>query len=262
MNKMKNIWRTVLLCTGGALLAACIVCSFLYGRSQRGGIVCRKIEVHVQDSLDIRFISSGEIVRTIRKEYGKCVGMQLDSIDLVKIEALIDRKSAVLKSQAYTTRDSVLHIEVTQRKPLVRFQRGNSGFYADEEGYVFPLQSTYAPHIQIVDGNIPVKVADGHKGKIDDPKSRKWLLDMIGMVRHIESDKDWKRIIVQIHVNEDGDIVLVPREGQEKFIFGYPDHLEEKFGKFRKYYTAIIPKAGKERYTVVDLRYKGQIICK
>lgn len=259
---MNRILKYTLLSLGGVLIAACIICTFLYGRSQRGQIVCKRILVHVQDSMDIRFISSDEIVRSIRKEYGKCIGMKLDSIDLVKIEDLIDRKSAVLKSQAYTTKDSVLHIEVTQRKPLVRFQRGSTGFYADEEGFVFPLQSTYAPHIQIVDGNIPIKVAQGHKGEIENPKSRKWLLDMVEMVRHIESNKDWKRIIVQIHVNEDGDIVLVPREGKEKFIFGYPDKLEDKFEKLRKYYTAIIPKAGKDTYTVVDLRYKGQIICK
>ena len=262
MNRMKNIWRNIFLCVGGLLIAACIACTYIYGRSQRGKIVCRNVEVKVQDSMDIRFISSGEIVRSIRKEYGRCVGMKLDEIDLVKIEDLIDSKSAVLKSQAYTTKDSVLHIEVTQRKPLVRFQRGDTGFYADEDGFVFPLQSTYAPHIQIVDGNIPVNVAVGHKGEIANPQEREWLLDMIGMVRYIEKDKDWKRIIVQIHVNEDGDLVLVPRDGKEKFIFGYPDNLEEKFSKFRKYYTAIIPKAGKERYKVVDLRYKGQIICK
>ena len=259
---MNRTLKYTLLSLGGALIAACIICTFLYGRSQRGQIVCKRIMVHVQDSMDIRFISSEEIVRSIRKEYGRCIGKVLDSIDLVKVEEIIDGKSAVLKSQAYTTKDSTLHIDVTQRKPLVRFQRGNSGFYADADGYVFPLQSTYAPHIQIVDGHIPVKVPDGHKGEIENPRSRKWLLDMIEMVRVIESSKDWKRIVVQIHVNEDKDIVLVPREGQEKFIFGYPDHLEEKFDKLRKYYTAIVPKAGKEKYQVVDLRYKGQIICK
>lgn len=259
---MNRILKYILLSLGGAIIATCIICTFLYGRSERGQIVCKRILVHVEDSVDIRFISSEEVIRSVRKGYGKCIGMVLDSIDLIKVENIVDSKSAVLKSQAYTTKDSTLHIEVKQRKPLVRLQRGSNGFYADAEGYVFPLQSTYAPHIQIVDGNIPIKVEPGHKGEIENPESRKWLLDVIGMVRMIENNKDWKRIIVQIHVNEEGDIVLVPRDGQEKFIFGYPENLEEKFDKFRKYYTAIVPKAGKEKYKVVDLRYKGQIICK
>lgn len=259
---MNRVLKYVLLSVSGVLIAACIICAAFYGKAQRGEIICRKIEVCVKDSMDIRFITSDEIKKSIRREYGKCIGEVLDSIDIVTLEKLIDNKSAVLKSQVYTTKDSVLHVDVTQRKPLVRFQQGSSGFYADADGYVFPLQSTYAPHIQIVDGHIPVKVAAGHKGEIESPESREWLMDMITMVRYIENDEDWKKIIVQIHVNENEDLILVPREGQEKFIFGYPDHLEEKFEKFRKYYTAIIPKAGKDRYKVVDLRYKGQIVCK
>jgi cell division protein FtsQ len=259
---MNKVLKYVLLSLSGALIVACMICMVLLGRAQRGQIICKNIQVHVQDSADIRFISSDEIKRSIIREYGRCIGTVLDSIDLVRIEDIVDRKSAVLKSQAYTTKDSTLHIDVTQRKPIVRFQQGGSGFYADSDGYVFPLQSTYAPHIQIVDGNIPVKIAQGHKGQVEDLKSRQWLMDMIEMVKFIENDKDWKKLIVQIHVNEDKDLVMVPREGHEKFIFGYPDHFEEKFGKFRKYYTAIIPKAGKDRYKVVDLRFNGQIVCK
>lgn len=259
---MNKVLKYTLLSIGGALIAAIIICTYIFGRSERGGIVCKRIQVEVTDSLEVQFISSSEIKKSIRKEYGRCIGESLDSIDLQKIETIIDNKSAVFKSQVFTTKDSTLHIEVTQRKPIVRFQKGRSGFYASQDGYIFPLQTSYAPHIQIVDGHIPVKVSDGHKGEIEDIEERKWVLDIIGLVQFIESNKDWRRIIVQIHVKENGDLVLVPREGDEKFIIGYPDHLEEKFEKLKKYYTAIVPKAGRNRYKVVDLRYREQIICK
>lgn len=261
---MNKILKYTLLGIAGALIVAGIVSTCIYGRAERGGIVCKRIQVDVKDSLDIQFISSGEIKKSIGKEYGRCIGTVLDSIDLQKIEEIIDNKSAVYKSQVYTTKDSTLHIDVTQRKPMVRFQKGASGFYATEDGFVFPLQSTYAPHIQIVDGNIPVKVEKGHKGEIEDPQDRKWILDVIDLVKFIESNKDWKRLVVQIHVRANGDLMLVPREGDEKFIFGYPDRFEEKFDKLKKYYTAIVPKVAENnhKYKVVDLRYKGQIICK
>ena len=87
-------------------------------------------------------------------------------------------------------------------------------------------------------------------------------LKTVGLINHIENDKDWKRIIVQIHVDKNEDIILVPRDGKERFVIGKPTDIVEKFEKMKKYYTAIIPKAGSEQYKVVDLRYKGQIICK
>ena len=259
---MNKVLKYTLLGVGGAILASCIICTFIFGRAERGGIVCKRIQVDVKDSLEVQFISSAEIKKSITKEYGRCIGKQLDSIDLQKIETIIDNKSAVFKSQVFTTKDSTLHVEVTQRKPIVRFQKGRSGFYASQDGYIFPLQASYSPHIQIVDGHIPVKISEGHKGEIENPDEKKWVLDIISLVQFIESNKDWKRIIVQIHVRENGDLVLVPREGEEKFILGYPDQFEDKFEKLKKYYTAIVPKAGTNKYKTVDLRYKGQIICK
>ena len=160
---MNKVLKYTLLSIGGALIAAIIICTYIFGRSERGGIVCKRIQVEVTDSLEVQFISSSEIKKSIRKEYGRCIGESLDSIDLQKIETIIDNKSAVFKSQVFTTKDSTLHIEVTQRKPIVRFQKGRSGFYASQDGYIFPLQTSYAPHIQIVDGHIPVKFSDGHK---------------------------------------------------------------------------------------------------
>ena len=102
----------------------------------------------------------------------------------------------------------------------------------------------------------------GQKGKIKDSKEKEWLQNTVNLVNYIESNKDWKRMIVQIHVNQSGDFILVPRDGQEKFLIGKPVDIESKFDKIKKYYTAIIPKAGSKKYKVIDLRYKGQIICK
>ena len=46
------------------------------------------------------------------------------------------------------------------------------------------------------------------------------------------------------------------------FIIGQPTSLEEKFEKMGKYYKVIIPEKGSDAYRTVDLRYKGQIVCK
>jgi hypothetical protein len=63
-------------------------------------------------------------------------------------------------------------------------------------------------------------------------------------------------------VNEDGDLVMVPRTGGEKFIFGKPDKAEDKFSRISKYYTAIVPSKGEGFYTTVNVKYDGQIVCR
>lgn len=259
---MKKIIKYILLGIGGTLILACMVCAFIVGRYERSGILCRGIEVNVIDSMENRFITAAQVKKIVDKEYGKYTGIAIDSIDLHKMEEIIDSKTAVLKSQVYATKDSILHIDVTQRRPIVRFQQGNKGYYADRDGYIFPLQRTFASHVQVVDGAIPLTVDTGHNGEVNNPKEREWLLNTIKLVYTLEEKEGWKDVVVQMHVEKGGEIILITREGNEKFLFGQPENIDEKLEKMRKYYTAIVPAKGKGKYASIDLRYKGQIVCK
>ena len=80
------------------------------------------------------------------------------------------------------------------------------------------------------------------------------------MVNYMQGNAIWAENIVQIHVDQNSDIILVPREGDEKFIFGSPDDAAAKFSRIEKYYQYIKP--GEKQYTSVNVKYKGQIICK
>lgn len=259
---MKKGIRYILTGFFGLALAAIIVVACVAGVRSRQHIRCSGLEVAVLDSMQNSFVSKTDVKRYIDNEYGRYIGTVIDSIDLVRIEEIIDGRSAVLKSQAYVTTDGILHVEVTQRKPVVRFQKSGGGFYADAEGYIFPLQKTYASHVQVIDGNIPLAANSGYKGAIEDPKEMEWFERMMDIVNFIEKSRTWKDKIVQISVDEKKDIILIPREGDERFIFGQPVEIEEKFRKMEKYYTHIVPAKGSGHYKVVDLKYKGQIVCR
>ena len=259
---MNKVLKYIFISLCGAVLAAVLVLSYLAGAEARTGLVCRGIEVTITDSLVNDFVSKKDIIRYIDKEYGRYIGKTLDSIDLVKIEKIIDGRSAVKKSQAFVTRDSMLRINVTQRKPIVRFQRQDGGFYADEDGYIFPLQSSYASHVQVIDGSIPLAANSGYKGAIEDKAEKEWFGRMMDIVNFIERSSTWQDKIVQISVADDGELTLVPREGKERFLFGQPVEIQEKFKKMEMYYTHIVPRKGAGTYSSVDVRFDGQVVCR
>ena len=259
---MSKVTKYTLLSLCGALLVFCIACSFVAGTEVRKELKCTSLQVKIVDSLENSFVSRADVKKFLDREYGTYIGMPLDSLDLVKMEEIVDSRSAVMKSQAYVTKDGTLHVDVTQRSPVVRFQKKDGGFYADAEGYIFPLQSSYASHVQVIDGNIPLAANSGYKGSISDKKEMEWFKRMMDLVNFMETSKTWKDKIVQIHVADNGDIALIPRKGKEIFIIGQPTSLEEKFEKMGKYYKVIIPEKGSDAYRTVDLRYRGQIVCK
>lgn len=259
---MSKTVRHIINGVSGALLAACLVLAYMSGVSCRAPLKCTGLNVVIADSSMNRFVSKADVKKFLDKEYGEYVGMLLDSIDLAKVEKIIDGRSAVNKSEAYTTRDGMLNVKVTQRTPVVRFQKSDGGFYADAEGFLFPLQSSYASRVQVIDGDIPLKANSGYKGEITDEKERAWLGKVIDLVNYMENSRTWKDKIVQITVCDGGELIMVPREGTERFHFGQPDEIQEKFRKMEKYYTAVVPAKGEKEYSVVNLEYDGQIVCK
>ena len=259
---MSKTVRHIINGVSGALLAACLVLAYMSGVSCRAPLKCTGLNVVIADSSMNRFVSKADVKKFLDKEYGEYVGMPLDSIDLAKVEKIIDGRSAVNKSEAYTTRDGMLNVTVTQRTPVVRFQKSDGGFYADAEGFLFPLQSSYASRVQVIDGDIPLKANSGYKGEITDEKERAWLGKVIDLVNYMENSRTWKDKIVQITVCDGGELIMVPREGKERFHFGQPDEIQEKFRKMEKYYTAVVPAKGEKEYSVVNLEYDGQIVCR
>ena len=240
-----------------ALFIAVWVISSGMATSRRRGKTCQGIKVEIADSLERRFVAK-EDVKEWMQDYGVYIGLPLDSVRLDRIETIMDSRSAVRKSQAWLTEDGYIHIALTQREPIVRFQDGNNGYYADASGFIFPLQSRFTVRVPIVDGALPLKVERGYKGdRCDD----EWLMKMIGMVNYMKGSV-WEGIISQISVNTDGDLVLIPREGKERFLFGSPDRAADKFRLVRRYYESIRPNNAEGKYSLVDVRQERQIVCR
>lgn len=259
---MNRTVRNILAICTLAIMAGCVAVALTASRIRRDGLTCTGLSVIIRDSLENSFVSRSDIKAYLDREAGGYIGKKADSIDLVKIERIIDGRSAVYKSEAYMTRDGKLNISVTQRKPVIRFQKSDGGFYADKDGFLFPLQRSYTAHVPVIDGHIPLKANSGYKGQGSGKEEQEWIEKMIGLVRYMEDNRLWSGNIVQISVMSNGDLVLIPRKGKEKFIFGKPDHFDEKFGRIEKYYTGIAPSKEPGYYSTVNVKYDGQIICR
>jgi cell division protein FtsQ len=69
-------------------------------------------------------------------------------------------------------------------------------------------------------------------------------------------------MIEQIYIDKNGDVILSPRIGNHKVIFGDLKDIEVKFNKLYTFYKNIAPEKGWERYSEVNLKYNNQIVCK
>ena len=223
-------------------------------------LTCAGVKVEFTD--DFKFVTAKDVEGYLSKEYGAYIGQRLDSVNLLKIENILDGKSAILKAEAYTTPDGYLNVKIRQREPVVRFQEDNNGYYADEKGFLFPLQRNYTSMVPIIDGALPLNIERGYKGEPKTEAEKKWLSKVIDLVNYMKESKIWAENISQITVRDNGDFVMIPRLGKEKFIFGPPTDFEQKFDRLSRYYTTILPEKGNGCYSTVNIKYNGQIVCR
>lgn len=253
--------KRILIVTAISLLAAGLFGGYFYHvrsfvRSERASRVCSAVSLTVLDSLETSIIDRNKL---LEEAADRMIDRNCDSIDLFALEKRLRSMGGIRTAEVYSVRggEKVI-VEITQRKPVIRFQNGNERHYADSDGYLFPVNN--ASDVQIVTGNLPLNLPDGYKGFSEN--QGRWIKSMIALAEFVDGNSYWKKTIEQIEVDSNGDIILYSSLDSRRIIFGRPDDIRTKFRKLEAFYRNILPEAGEESYKTVNLKYKNQIICK
>ena len=218
---------------------------------------CRQVDVILLDSLESAIVDKAEVQEYVSE---MALGRQTALVQLDSIERALRARGEVMSAQVYAADEQTVAVRLTQRKPVIRFENGHRRWYADPEGYLFPV--TNAVDVPIVTGRIPIQVDSTWRGEAP-RENREWILGMVELACYIDSKPVLRREIAQIEVAPDGDIVLYTRSAGPAILFGDSGNYAEKFRKLEAWWRNIAPQVdGKKPYKTINLKYNHQIICK
>ena len=123
---MKKYVKYALALAAAALLAFLMVLIWNGNGHDRALRTCEGLSVEFSE--EHNFVTADDIKAYLDEGYGAYIGQRVDSVDLHKVEALLDSRSAVLKSEAWITPDNIMHVKISQREPVVRFQTPTGGW--------------------------------------------------------------------------------------------------------------------------------------
>lgn len=255
MRVIKRIWWLPLV------LYIIIMPSFMSARVYDR--LCRDISISIIDSMEYKFITAGRLLAMVQDEEPGLLGSALEDIDTERLEQLLSGLPELESLEVYLTADGVVHIDADQRDPLLRVitEYGNN-YYIDKYGFIIPHSHIYTPRMLVVTGNIevPDKCIRGESILRQDEDML--IRQVFSMAEYINANEFWKRQLEQIYINERKEIELVPRVGDHIVKFGLPLNHEAKFDVLGIFYRNTLASAGWERYKEIDMRYKGQLVCK
>lgn len=226
--------------------------------------VCKKIEIKIIDSADYHFVTRRDIMNTVLNRHGSLVGKTVKDINIDAIEETMSGFRELKSAEVYISIDGVLHIVADQRTPVMRMMPSNGGdYYIDDEGVVMRRRNLYTPRLHIVGGNINISQAMLSGVSVLDTSIKNSILkDIFYLVNHINRDDFWSAQIDQIYVDMHDEIDLIPRVGNHVIHLGSPEEFQDKLRYLRVFYDKVLPEVGWDKYSLINLAYKDQIVCR
>ncbi|MDA0728848.1 MAG: hypothetical protein O3B70_03375 [Bacteroidetes bacterium] len=221
----------------------------------------RAVKVDVRDAESAHFLHPERIkdhlgVENIEGELIRDVDLQLVATHLLDM-------GSCAKAEVYPTMDGTLHIEVWQRRPVLRVHvtarnnasHGDTGgqgampssspdFYLDEEGHRMELDAHFTPRVPIMHVE--------HEGQAD-----------IGLrfIQSVGRDPFWTSLVDQLTLNEHGELVVIPRLAGHEIILGDDQDQDHKKRNLLAFYRAHIQRGNLRNYQRIDLTYRDQVIA-
>lgn len=248
-------WKFVFRCFAWVfcLCAVVVLMSFISMKKDTVTITNVKILIPGADN----FIEREEIDAVLKHSQGTLIGRKLEEINLQAIEKKITSNPYIARAIVYADMDGVIHIEITQRQPILRvINAGGQDYYIDRDGLKMPVSPNFTANVLVANGNIMERFS----GRVD-TLITKLAADLYETALFIKRDTLWDAQIEQLFVDDKMDIELIPRVGNQRILLGSADSLQVKMRNLLAFYKQAMPKVGWDTYKTINIKYTNQVVC-
>ena len=185
---------------------------------------------------------------------------KMDKDSIIKnvniIEKNILANPFVKEIKLYQDLSNKLIVDLVQYQPIARLVYENKkDLYIDLHGNIFPISTKFSERV------ILIHTADNINLDLKNINSTDYGKKIFTMINYIINDIFLSKIISEIDINYNKNIIIYPQVSKQKIIFGYPEKIDVKFDKLMLFYKKILPAKGWNTYKSVNLKFKNQIIC-
>ncbi len=240
----------------GLVFGALLIVLSAIERKQESTV--RELFVNVQPLPDgNRLLVRTDVEKTLDVSFDEpMVGGPMQNVNVTRIEQVLEEDPFILDADAYLNARNELHIEVVQRKPILRIM-DNSGlnYYLDASGQKMPLSKHFTARVPVATGNIPPHVPEFYE------REKYVLTHVFELVKLIRKDVFFQPLVEQIHVNQRGEMTLVPKVGRQKIVFGEFADAKAKLRRLKIFYQEGMPREGWRKYKTINVKFDGQVVC-
>lgn len=246
--------KKVLRFSIGAALVIIFMIALAAASNRQNNDTIKDIDVTLNEDHDFNFLDKKDIVNLlINSRHIDLKTTTIDKLDLKKMEEVAKTNPWVKAAEVFVDNREVLKVNITQREPIARlFDVNGASYYMDGTLHTMPVSVGYSYPAPVFT-NVPVLAKDSLRNGLNAKIA--YLSERIGR------DSFWHAQITQIEVQPDQTFIMVPLFGDQKIMIGDTSNIDEKLSNLFAFYKNISSKIGWDKYQVLNLRFKGQVVA-
>jgi cell division protein FtsQ len=219
--------------------------------------VCTGLNVTIKGVSNNFFVDKNDILKAIN-EYidGAPAGQPVAYFKLKALEQELHKNIWVKKTKLFFDNNLVLQAEILEREPVARvFTTSGNTFYADTAIAMLPLSEKFSARLPVFTGFPSDK-------KVLTKKDSALLRDVVRLSLAIQQDAFSMALIDAIEITPQRHFELVPKIGNTVIGFGDATDIEQKLRRLKIFYRTVMPQAGWNYYSRVEVQFAGQVVAK
>lgn len=199
------------------------------------------------------FLRKADVEALIQKQGINVSNQTIASINVDEIERIVQSNPWIKDAEVFVDNKGMLNIEVAQRLPVARiFANDGTSFYIDTAGFEMPLSERYA---------YSVPVFTNYSKLANDSINEHMKKSMVYLSNIIKEDSFWNAQITQVDIEGLNNFNFYTTLGKQKVRFGDTSVATDKLDNLMSFYKDVSNKIGWDRYSVLDVRFKGQVLA-
>jgi len=237
------------LCVGGGMFTL-----LMAAISSRNKDRCSGYEIGIRGASKNLFIDEKDVEELLKKNLGGTIqGRMITGFNLHLLEMKLEKDNWIEDAELYFDNKDLLHIRITEREPIARLFTGSGySYYIDSSGRSIDLSEKLSARVPVI---------TGFPDQLKNAKDSQLLNQVRKLGAFIYHDPFWMAQVAQVDINENRKFEMVPVVGNHLVRLGDGDDMAAKFRRLMIFYQQVLSKVGFEKYKLIDVQYRGQVVA-
>lgn len=246
----KALFIAVWLCIGAGMFTLLLAAISKKNKGQ-----CKDYHIVIKGVYNNFFIDKKDVEQLLMTSTKSNIkGRPVASFNLHGLEKVLEQNDWIDEAELYFDNQDILHVTVIEKEPVARiFTTEGNSFYIDSLGRRMPLSDKLSARVPVFT-NFPDKKRMSAKDSL-------LLNDVRMMANFIFNDTFWMSQVAQIDITIERKFEMIPVIGNHLVKLGNGDNIAQKFYRLLVFYKQVLSKTGFDKYKVINVQYKGQVLA-